>query len=641
MKNILILLAVLFVIAIISFTLLVPYLVPEPEEMPNPDELIQENFDIPSLSQEDLQRLGPENSLEGIQWLQPNGLYGVIIYPQRLLKSPLIADGKDLISSDLANMSMVPVNPEKIKLLLMNTAIKQVVIPPQPGGNPTPQIVPLPFVSYYVKLEEPIDKQDILTAFVPPSSGYQTPTTTRKVQGKDVYDLPAALPRETHALVFLDETTFLYVLADETVLNKILDGKAPTDPLVQRMKRVPEHDLENSDIVIVASAESGLPKFPPEVVKSYAQSNGLSETLINTVIENFRAMRFTADFSAQENENVLSLVYEALKPEGAKTISKVLIEQVVFIRSTLNMAQSSADASSAESVAEAIAIPETASSLISAAAGTGLLKGAVQYGSEALDALSISSKDVNIDISFKRIASLPELTSYYFQIRRESQARNQEETRIRMEWEQIVQRMTTIRQYMLSYHSENGHFPPATISDANGQPLLSWRVALLPFMGEKNLYEQFKLDEAWDSENNKPLINKMPMIFADPRSFDPTRSTIQLYNSEGTPFAKPTLRMGDVPGQRNTLMFVAVLPENAVEWTRPQSLSLEKTFDEVLQRFGSYLPLLLFSGEALIMQPKNIIDSERPAFVQRWESLVLGKPMNDNVNQSNTVDQSQ
>ena len=51
----------------------------------------------------------------------------------------------------------------------------------------------------------------------------------------------------------------------------------------------------------------------------------------------------------------------------------------------------------------------------------------------------------------------------------------------------------------------------------NGKPLLSWRVQLLPFLEYAELYNQFKLDEPWDSENNLKLLEKMPSTFASPR----------------------------------------------------------------------------------------------------------------------------
>ncbi|HLW65774.1 MAG TPA: DUF1559 domain-containing protein [Gemmataceae bacterium] len=58
---------------------------------------------------------------------------------------------------------------------------------------------------------------------------------------------------------------------------------------------------------------------------------------------------------------------------------------------------------------------------------------------------------------------------------------------------------------MHNYHDTLGHLPPAASKDSNGQPLLSWRVAILPFVEEEKLYKQFHLDEPWDSPNTVRL----------------------------------------------------------------------------------------------------------------------------------------
>ena len=54
---------------------------------------------------------------------------------------------------------------------------------------------------------------------------------------------------------------------------------------------------------------------------------------------------------------------------------------------------------------------------------------------------------------------------------------------------------------------------PAGYSDQDGKLLLSWRVAILPALGEEALWKQFRLDEPWDSEHNRKLIPTMPAVF--------------------------------------------------------------------------------------------------------------------------------
>jgi hypothetical protein len=67
-----------------------------------------------------------------------------------------------------------------------------------------------------------------------------------------------------------------------------------------------------------------------------------------------------------------------------------------------------------------------------------------------------------------------------------------------------------------AYHDKFGHFPPAASYDLQGKPLLSWRVHLLPFLGEDKLYQEFHLNEPWDSDHNKKLLSRMPAVYRTP-----------------------------------------------------------------------------------------------------------------------------
>src|SRR5262249_32558111 len=72
-----------------------------------------------------------------------------------------------------------------------------------------------------------------------------------------------------------------------------------------------------------------------------------------------------------------------------------------------------------------------------------------------------------------------------------------------------------VGQAIINYHRANNQFPPQAIQHERGRALLSWRVALLPYLGEAELYKQFHLDEPWDSAHNKQLIAQMPGVFQD------------------------------------------------------------------------------------------------------------------------------
>ena len=48
-----------------------------------------------------------------------------------------------------------------------------------------------------------------------------------------------------------------------------------------------------------------------------------------------------------------------------------------------------------------------------------------------------------------------------------------------------------------NYHETHGSFPPAVTYDANGRPAHSWRVLILPFLENADLYKQYRFDEPW------------------------------------------------------------------------------------------------------------------------------------------------
>jgi hypothetical protein len=88
---------------------------------------------------------------------------------------------------------------------------------------------------------------------------------------------------------------------------------------------------------------------------------------------------------------------------------------------------------------------------------------------------------------------------------------------VRQSWcDQCAGRLRRLGQAMHAYHEAHGHFPAPALARSDGSPLLSWRVALLPHLGYRSLYERFHLDEPWDSPHNRALVAEMPPEFACP-----------------------------------------------------------------------------------------------------------------------------
>jgi prepilin-type processing-associated H-X9-DG protein len=126
---------------------------------------------------------------------------------------------------------------------------------------------------------------------------------------------------------------------------------------------------------------------------------------------------------------------------------------------------------------------------------------------------------------------------------------------------------------MHNYLSATNTFPKPMITDNNGKPLLSWRVAILPYIEQGELYNKFHLDEPWDSPHNKALINEMPPTYVCPSrgNVEPGTTTYRMFvgkgafseKDQGTPIA------GITDGTSNTIMVVEAA--EAVPWTKPDS----------------------------------------------------------------------
>lgn len=140
-----------------------------------------------------------------------------------------------------------------------------------------------------------------------------------------------------------------------------------------------------------------------------------------------------------------------------------------------------------------------------------------------------------------------------------------------------TQSMNNLKQIALAMHIHadvHGTFPARAITNDEGEPLLSWRVALLPYLEQEELYEQFHLDEPWDSEHNRALIEKMPLAFANPNLAEQGMTNYLLPYGEGTTYENDdAFRIRDITdGTSNTIMAVEADAREAVIWTKPDDL---------------------------------------------------------------------
>lgn len=141
-----------------------------------------------------------------------------------------------------------------------------------------------------------------------------------------------------------------------------------------------------------------------------------------------------------------------------------------------------------------------------------------------------------------------------------------------------------------NHHDARGQLPQPASEDQNGKPLLSWRVAILPYI-DNQLYQEFKLNEPWDSEHNKKLIERMPRTFALPGAEEEAKKGLTRYRVFVGPGAAweagKKLNFADfTDGLSNTWM--VVVAKQAVPWTKPEELPFDpkKNMGDLLGQVG-------------------------------------------------------
>jgi hypothetical protein len=133
---------------------------------------------------------------------------------------------------------------------------------------------------------------------------------------------------------------------------------------------------------------------------------------------------------------------------------------------------------------------------------------------------------------------------------------------------------------LLDHAEKNGQVMPtqAIYDRKTGKPLLSWRVAILPQLGEADLYKQIRLDEPWDSPHNRQFWDRMPATYELPGlPASGGLTAIQVFTGPETPFRGREGRefpKGFPDGSSQTILIAEAAV--AVNWMQPEDIDMNK-----------------------------------------------------------------
>ena len=127
-----------------------------------------------------------------------------------------------------------------------------------------------------------------------------------------------------------------------------------------------------------------------------------------------------------------------------------------------------------------------------------------------------------------------------------------------------------------AYHDRHGSYPPAAVTDSNGQKLHSWRVLILPFLGYQRLYDRYDLSEPWNSPANSTLLKLMPAEYAaDNRALGMGKTNCVAVIGSSTVFRTAgKVRRQDVTDGRHNTALVVEDPSYSIDWLAPQDWDL-------------------------------------------------------------------
>jgi prepilin-type processing-associated H-X9-DG protein len=144
---------------------------------------------------------------------------------------------------------------------------------------------------------------------------------------------------------------------------------------------------------------------------------------------------------------------------------------------------------------------------------------------------------------------------------------------------QCMNNVKQISLALMNYESRYRSLPPAFVADANGKPMHSWRVLILPELDRQDLFNAYNFSEPWDGPNNSKLLSQMPGVYrcpSDPAGLGSTNTAYVGVFGEHSVFrgTMPVRFMDITDGMSNTLTVGEAVNAN-IPWMKPEDIDVK------------------------------------------------------------------
>jgi prepilin-type processing-associated H-X9-DG protein len=194
-----------------------------------------------------------------------------------------------------------------------------------------------------------------------------------------------------------------------------------------------------------------------------------------------------------------------------------------------------------------------------------------------------------------------------------------------------------------NYHDAKGHFPPLNVNDKDGNPLLSWRIEILPFMDYGNLYNSLRKDEPWNSPHNAKLLSRVLPEYKCPSDIHDRYNFSTSYVAvigPGTAWHEDgPIKLSDLPdGGSRTVMAVEAV-NSGVHWAEPRDLTVEEALEHMKTRQGLRISTAHSNKISVLFADGRVCWLPAKMPISMWRKILAGEVKDTNSINGN-IDES-
>jgi type II secretory pathway pseudopilin PulG len=193
-----------------------------------------------------------------------------------------------------------------------------------------------------------------------------------------------------------------------------------------------------------------------------------------------------------------------------------------------------------------------------------------------------------------------------------------------------VQTMNNLKQIGLAMHNYQSAYkslPSAYSINHAKQPMFSWRVAILPYIEQGQLYQRINFNKPWDADENKFLLDQMPTVFRSAlanESLPKGHTTVFTLRDPSSMFKPGSDYAAGVhysnfssvsDGLSNTLMVIDLPNHPGVPWTKPDDVTPSEAYVLLSQLKGHGGANLCLGDGSVKRQPPEITEEDFNALV--------------------------